>query len=229
MAVYACADLHGRYDLYEKIKEFVKPEDKIYFLGDANDRGPDGWKLIKAIYEDPQFVYIMGNHEDMLLDAMAYFIDSNFRIDSKLHDYLTETESYPTFEKWAAEPNKEHWFVKIGSLPLHEIYNSEETGNCFCLTHAGFTPGKKNKEDDFLLWDREHMKDKWPINYDKLYVVHGHTPISLMRGPELNSDCFYTGSYWYCCNHKVNLDVGAAWSGFTVLLNLDTLEDFIIG
>ena len=228
MAVYACGDLHGRYDLYEKIKEFLNPEDRVYFLGDANDRGPKGWELIKAIYEDPQFVYIMGNHEDMLLDAMAYFIDSNFKVDAKLRDYLTETESYPTFEKWAAESDKEDWFVKIASLPLYEIYVSEITGKSFCLTHAGFTPGKKSKEEDPLLWDRSHLKDRWPADYENLVVIHGHTPIGLIA-PNACEDGIYTGSYWYCNNHKVNLDVGAVWSGFTVLLNLDTLEDFIIG
>lgn len=40
MAVYALSDLHGYLDLYKQIKEFLKPEDKVYFLGDAGDRGP---------------------------------------------------------------------------------------------------------------------------------------------------------------------------------------------
>ena len=44
MAVYACSDIHGYYQIYEKIKSILKPDDCVYFLGDANDRGPDSWK-----------------------------------------------------------------------------------------------------------------------------------------------------------------------------------------
>ena len=36
------------------------------------------------------------------------------------------------------------------------------------------------------------------------------------------------GAFWYCDNHKVNLDVGAVWNDSTVLLNLDTLDEEII-
>lgn len=37
---FACADLHGQYNLYKQIKNFLKEDDKVYFLGDATDRGP---------------------------------------------------------------------------------------------------------------------------------------------------------------------------------------------
>ena len=69
MSVYALGDLHGHYEIYEKVKAMLKPEDTVYFLGDAGDRGPESWKCIKAIYNDPQFIYIKGNHEDMLLKS----------------------------------------------------------------------------------------------------------------------------------------------------------------
>ena len=58
MSIYATTDLHGRKDLYLKIKEILQPDDKVFFLGDANDRGWDGWELIKLIYNDPQFIYL---------------------------------------------------------------------------------------------------------------------------------------------------------------------------
>ena len=70
MATYAISDLHGRMDLFRQVKEFLQPEDVVYVLGDCGDRGPAGWELIKTVYEDPQFIYLMGNHEDMLVNAM---------------------------------------------------------------------------------------------------------------------------------------------------------------
>ena len=47
MSVYALADLHGNGTIYNKIKNFLKPNDTVYFLGDAIDRGPDGWTILK--------------------------------------------------------------------------------------------------------------------------------------------------------------------------------------
>ena len=44
MATFALSDIHGHYEIYEKVKAMLKPEDIVYFLGDAGDRGPDSWK-----------------------------------------------------------------------------------------------------------------------------------------------------------------------------------------
>ena len=40
MSVYATTDLHGRLDLYNKMKAILKPKDRVYFLGDAGDELP---------------------------------------------------------------------------------------------------------------------------------------------------------------------------------------------
>lgn len=74
MSVYAVSDLHGMYELYQKISDFLKPEDKVYCLGDCGDRGPRSWETIKAVASDPRFIYIKGNHEDMLVKAMKDYI-----------------------------------------------------------------------------------------------------------------------------------------------------------
>ena len=41
MSVYAVSDLHGQLELYFKIKDFLKPEDYVYCLGDCGDRGKE--------------------------------------------------------------------------------------------------------------------------------------------------------------------------------------------
>ena len=78
MSVYAVADLHGMYTLYEKICTKLNPEDKVIFLGDAGDRGPNGWKLIRAILDNPQWIYLKGNHEDMLIKAIDEIQDFEY-------------------------------------------------------------------------------------------------------------------------------------------------------
>ena len=70
MATYACSDLHGRLDLLKQIQDFLQPDDTVYFLGDAGDRGPNPWETIKAVAQDKRFIYLKGNHEDMLVKAM---------------------------------------------------------------------------------------------------------------------------------------------------------------
>ena len=69
MSTWAFSDIHGNRKLFDAIKNFIKEDDTIYFLGDACDRGPDGWEIIKEILADERFIYLKGNHEDMLVKA----------------------------------------------------------------------------------------------------------------------------------------------------------------
>ena len=45
------------------------PECTIVYGGDAADRGPDGYRIIKELLNDPQIIYIYGNHEDLFIKA----------------------------------------------------------------------------------------------------------------------------------------------------------------
>ena len=58
MSVYAFSDLHGNGILWDKIKSFLGEDDKAYFLGDACDRGPDGWRILKEILADERIVFL---------------------------------------------------------------------------------------------------------------------------------------------------------------------------
>lgn len=49
MATYACSDLHGRLDLLKQIQDFLQPDDTVYFLGDAGDRGPNPGRLSRQL------------------------------------------------------------------------------------------------------------------------------------------------------------------------------------
>ena len=72
MAHFVCSDLHGQYWAWEKIKGLLNENDNLIFLGDAIDRGPDGIKIAMEILARPNTTYIMGNHEDMMIDYMLY-------------------------------------------------------------------------------------------------------------------------------------------------------------
>lgn len=236
MAVYACSDLHGRKDLYFKIKEILQPEDIVYFLGDANDRGPDGWELIQLIYNDKQFVYIKGNHEDMFVDAALDVLDNDGE-DSRSLRLLDRNGGMVTLNAWSLDGRPTELLQELFRLPICKTYTNKD-GKRIVLSHAGCTPWY-NEEDkdgyefsiwDDLLWNRDHFFDDWDEeHFSNLIIVHGHTPVPhLMDYLNDKQDVVEPGPYWYCNNHKVCLDQLSAFTDMTCILNLDTFEHKII-
>lgn len=66
--IYAIGDVHGEYDLFQKLVAHYDPSiHQLVLLGDLNDRGPRtkecfllGMKLVK----ETNAVYLRGNHEE---------------------------------------------------------------------------------------------------------------------------------------------------------------------
>lgn len=232
MSVYACSDFHGHLEFYKAIKDFVKPEDKVFFLGDAGDRGPEPWETIKAVAKDPQFVYIKGNHEDMLVDAIKETIIRNSAHGWRL---LVANGGADTFDQAMQEEDPMAWADLLNDCPTLEEYVNTN-GEHIYLCHAGFTPWLKedggikapNPKGSDLIWDRDHYLEttsKGP--WGNVIVVHGHTPIPYiwedLRIPKEDQEM---GALWYNAN-KVCIDTGAHWTKHTVLLNLDNWEEHI--
>ena len=75
MRTIISGDIHGCHSVLQQLLEQVKPEpgrDRLVFLGDLFDRGPDS----REVFQDAQrlasafgddFVLLLGNHEDYLL------------------------------------------------------------------------------------------------------------------------------------------------------------------
>ena len=160
MAVYACSDLHGMLHFYKAIKDILKPEDTVYFLGDAGDRGPHPWECIKTIMDDPQFIYIKGNHEDMLIKAMGSGYGSAWAL-------LRSNGGKKTCEQAMEESDWKEWKSRLVSLPTQATYVNTQ-GETVYLSHAGFTPGVDHQGqmrrvwDRDLIWSRDHFFHRWP-------------------------------------------------------------------
>lgn len=238
---FAVSDLHGMIDLYRQIKNFLKPEDKVYYLGDMGDRGTDCWETVKAIMDDPQFECLMGNHEDMLLKVMKIYLRTPEEEKDQVqycHDaaMLSYNGGMPTFKGWTKESaaDRSKWYKRIKDLPLFLEYYSK-SGKHIYMSHAGFTPYSYEDIPDreTLLWDRDHFMYEWP-RYEApedVIILHGHTPI-----PYIVDDIhrFSRGAYelpklpcayWYSGGHKCCIDNGAFYYLCTVLLDLDTFEE----
>lgn len=223
MAVYACSDLHGCYRLYEKIVNMLNPGDRVIFLGDAADRGPDNLKTIRAIKNNPDWMYLKGNHEDMMVQA--------FRKGSLTSFYNGGTMTYREIDN--AE-DKEELLEYLDNLP-YLFYYKGENGNKYWLCHAGFTYRGDNPfeycSNYDLVWSRTHFMDSFD---DDIIIVHGHTPIEYLGDGSFDTqDGHWMGKafhspYLYANNHKIDIDAGSFYTHETYLLNLDTFEYTLI-
>ena len=67
---WVCSDLHGNRKIFNAMKEKIGAEDTVIFLGDAIDRGPDGWNILKEMLTDERFIVLKGNHEDLFVKEL---------------------------------------------------------------------------------------------------------------------------------------------------------------
>ena len=229
--IYACADLHGNYPLWKKIKEYLNDTDTLYMLGDAADRGPDGWKIIKEALADPRVVYIRGNHDQMLLncwrsewcDNYLWFINGG----------------YETYDNVLMDTNHEIYLIELSKSKLYHCYENKN-GQKIHLSHAGFTLMENdelpNRKD--LLWDREHIDDScdwWPESNPNDYVVHGHTGCvsSIFKRRSLvaqDGDMVWNDTKTvlrYAYGHKICIDGRCFLRNKIALFNLDTLQETV--
>ena len=73
---YVISDIHGMSDLFDKAMNYLEEDNEPYqliYLGDACDRGPDGYRIMKQLLRNPNVIYLKGNHEDLFVkSAMAF-------------------------------------------------------------------------------------------------------------------------------------------------------------
>jgi serine/threonine protein phosphatase 1 len=180
-------DIHGNSKtLQALVEEQIKPvrNDRLIFLGDYIDRGPDAMGVIDYIMKLQDDKYdvrpIRGNHEDFLLRT-----------------YDNETVQKNILGISYRNKMKKEWFrfggretlKSFGVSDVHDIpgkyiewmrsleYYIELDG--YLLVHAGLNFSIDNPYDDrhAMLWARDFKVIPEKIGYRK--VVHGHVPVSL--------------------------------------------------
>lgn len=224
MPRYNFSDIHGNLSLWNRIKEYIKPGDQVWFLGDAADRDTKGWTIIKELLRHPQITYIKGNHEDMLVKAMEEY----FKYDGAIGEdwaLLIENGGYETFEDWISEGAKPEWLHLLRKLPHHATTTLAD-GRTVHLCHAGFSSDRFNfnskSANQDLLWDRKHIQDD--VEDDTCIVIHGHTPVQFLDDSADNLRDPAPIAY----DNKIDIDLGTPSSRRTCLLDLDALKPLIV-
>jgi len=75
---YVVGDLHGCYDLLERLLEQVRFDtscDRLFSVGDLIDRGPASMRCFQLLAE-PWFYAVQGNHEKMMLNFFLPYLVS---------------------------------------------------------------------------------------------------------------------------------------------------------
>lgn len=180
-------DIHGCLrSLRSLVETHIVPakDDRIYFLGDFVDRGPDSRGVLDYVMglqaQGYAIVALKGNHEEFFVKAwdeekelksFLFFKQTNkSRAQWLKHGGVEAMESFGT-ENLLDIPA--HYIEWMRNLPLyHELEK-------FVLVHAGlnFDIPDPFQDTQTMLWVREFKVRSYKIGYRR--VLHGHVPVSL--------------------------------------------------
>ncbi|GIX48146.1 MAG: ser/threonine protein phosphatase [Candidatus Tectimicrobiota bacterium] len=184
---YAIGDVHGCRDKLERLLELIRYDpaaDRLIFLGDYLDRGPDSRGVIELLLrlqaENPANVFLMGNHEENFLtflrawtsdEGMAYWLAEPFLAGgglATLHSYCPGLR-HP-FEPRLLDAIPPQHLQFLSNLRL---YWTDET---YIAVHAGVRPGipLPQQTTNDLLRIRGPFLAR-PHGLGKC-VIFGHTP-----------------------------------------------------
>lgn len=211
--IYAVGDIHGRHDLLlrllDRIVEDAATFDMapvIVFLGDYIDRGEGSRETVEELTEvaewpDAETVFLMGNHEQMLLrflrdpETGAHWI--RFGGLQTLMSY--GVSSAVTLHKEGGSARVRADLVAALEPHLGFIEGlrlSHRVGNLF-FAHAGADPALPVDEQEMvtLLWG---CRAFFQIDRsDGVWVVHGHTvvekPVAARGRISVDTGAYFSG------------------------------------
>jgi serine/threonine protein phosphatase 1 len=173
MSTYCIGDIHGCSAtlsnlLESKIK--LNKGDKIIFLGDYIDRGPDSKGVLEIIMDlyakNYDVTCLLGNHEEL-------FMESEHDDDMFVH-WFKNCGGFETLKSFNAKSYQElsevhQYFFK--TLLHYKIIDKRQI-----FVHAGLNFKNENIFEDkySMLWTRDRF-----VNHEKLggrILIHGHTP-----------------------------------------------------
>ena len=176
--------------LLEKLEPYY--DRQFVFIGDYIDRGPDSRKVVDLLLdfrEEVDCVFLRGNHEQMLLDALR----DNKRSLWMMNGGETTLQSYGSSRRELSFPDAHREFYEDTRM----YYDTED----YFFVHAGLSPAKTiaeslESEDDIaeFLWERSHL-NAFETPWEKT-VVFGHTP----RPKPLRKD------------HMIGIDTGCVYN-----------------
>ena len=165
---FAIGDIHGCDIAFEKLLELIQPtaDDTIISLGDVIDRGPNSARVVDLLLNlktQCELVYILGNHEQMMLEALEGGLRGSMWMmhggEPTLASYGGAVENIPP--------------VHIDFLASGLAYWETETE---IFVHANLDPMCDLAEQDEELLRWTHLKGTESPHPSGKRVICGHTP-----------------------------------------------------
>jgi serine/threonine protein phosphatase 1 len=196
---FVFSDVHGEYDdlvaaLNEAGYDINNPRHILASCGDNFDRGPDSMQVLRLLRRRKDNIWVRGNHEEMLLEAVEKGVDGEFVLFNLLHNGLDATIQSlsgvampPTL---SAQEINQHIDIARDTarsvtgnslgLILKQLPYYYETKN-YIFVHAGFEPNIdwNASSKDVMLWDIEYSH--LPIRTTNKTVIIGHHHAARVR------------------------------------------------
>ena len=208
--IYAIGDVHGRFDLLQKLEKMITADAKNYagkdklivMLGDYVDRGPQSAQVLDHLIAAPPEGFVRtclaGNHEQVMLNFLSAPSETEnwlkFGGVETLGSYGIPPEQIYA-SKFASRKFTQLLKAHIPDEHIQFLTNLPSMVGMqkYLFVHAGIRPGVEvdKQLDQDLMWIRgDFLKHDWAGDRT---IVHGHTP---QNQPEQ-------------INGRVNIDTGA--------------------
>ncbi len=222
---FVFSDIHGRYDLWEQVKKYLYGQPAI-FLGDAADRGPDGYQIMKELLDSPNIIYLKGNHEDMFVEtAKAYFKEkqptcefSDIEAFGNVYRLLIYNGGHPTWQAWKEDGCPRDIVNRLNRLPVY--FSVGQFDFCHSGCNKAEWENRENIPEKQLFWNRSHFPCDW---FKDRILVHGHTPVEHLTCYR-NFDHKVVGY-----NNKIDIDIGAVFCDTVAVYNTQSRKVAYIG
>ena len=183
---YVIGDIHGCLRPLQRLLDKITPQpgDEVIFIGDYIDRGPQSREVVEHLLGlSYRCVFLLGNHEKMLLDYL----------DGKDEGLFLANGGLETIKSYGGH---------VANIPpahlrffrdLRLMYETEY----YLFVHAGIRPlvSLENQTVDDLVWIRQEFF-QFIGRFSKL-VVFGHTPLrQVLMAPDrigIDTGCVYGG------------------------------------
>ena len=181
---YVMSDIHGNDRRFRSVMKQIrlKPEDKLYVLGDVVDRYGGGIRILRQIMKMENAQMILGNHEYMMLRALGEPRD-DFHDDGRAWDHWYRNGGQATYDhfKYLDKSRKREILDYLKRIPLS--LDLEVEGRPYKLAH-GAPPEAWDGEERyknptyFAVWKRLEAQETLDGDYT---LIFGHTPTRYLQ------------------------------------------------
>ena len=205
------SDMHGQYDAYIKMLGAIElsDQDSLYVIGDVIDRGHGGVDILLDMMDRPNIKMIRGNHEQMMLEVLAYPLPP----DDDITNWLDYNGGTATFDAYALLTPEQRSAILDYLLDTPFDMSLTVGGASYYLVHGCPSPALEPYE---MIWERVEPGNPRHKRAGST-VVFGHTPTVYYQNKSPWEIFFYDGI--------IGIDCGCAAQIAPARLGCLRLED----